>query len=144
MTAQGGAPVVRYPFSADNFRRDVAFIPDSQRVLVAGADGTAILDIASGEPVGQIAGAYPPLAVSPDGTTLTAATDATQGVVIGLFDMTSGERRATLAGHGERLARLLFSPDGSTLASGADDQLVMVWDVASGQQRAVYRVTPPA
>ena len=74
--AQGGAPVVRYKFVAENFRRDVVFLPDSTQVLVAGADGTAILDIASGEPVGQIAGAYPPLAVSPDGRTLAAATDA--------------------------------------------------------------------
>ena len=116
--ATGGAPVVRYAFSAANFRRDVGFTPDSQRILVAGADGTAIVDIASGQKVGEIAGAYPPLAVSPDGMTLAAATDEAQGFVIGLFDISTAERRATLAGHGERLNRL-FSPDGSTLASGS-------------------------
>ena len=71
--------------------------------------------------------------------TLAAATDEEQGLAIGLFDLASGERRATLAGHGERINRLLFSADGSTLASGADDQLVMVWDAASGQRRNVYR-----
>ena len=136
--AQGGAPVVRYEFSAENFRRDVAFLPDSTQVVVAGTDGTAILDIASGQPVGQIAGAYPPLAVSPDGTTLAAATDASSGVVIGLFDLTTGERSAVLAGHRERLIRLGFSPDGSTLASGADDRLVITWDVARRQRLGVH------
>jgi WD40 repeat protein/DNA-binding SARP family transcriptional activator len=136
--SKGGRPVVRYPFSAENFQRDVAFLPDSKRILVAGADGTAIVDIASGRKVGQIDGAHPPIAVSPDGGTLAAATDVRQGVVIGLFDLTSGKLSTVLAGHRERLLRLAFSPDGTQLASGADDRVVMVWDVATGERSAVY------
>ncbi|MGH9271917.1 MAG: hypothetical protein ACRDZ2_11650, partial [Ilumatobacteraceae bacterium] len=138
--AAGGGPIVQYPFSAPNFERDTAFLPDSERILVAGADGTAIVDIASGQKVGQIVGAHAPIAISRDGTTLAAATDVTQGVVIGVFDLSdpaSGQRRTVLAGHRERLVRLVFSPDGTKLASGADDRLVMVWDVASGA-RTVY------
>jgi WD40 repeat protein/class 3 adenylate cyclase len=136
--AKGGRPVVQYPFSAANFQRDVAFLPDSKRILVAGSDGTAVVDIASGRKVGQIDGAHPPIAISRDGRTLAAATDVRQGVVIGLFDPTSGERSTVLAGHRERLLRLAFSPNGAQLASGADDGLVMVWDVTTGQRRAVY------
>ena len=45
---------------------------------MAGADGTAIVDIASGKKVGQIDGAHPPIAVSPDGKTLAAATDVSR------------------------------------------------------------------
>ena len=137
--AKGGGPVVQYPFSAANRQRDVVFHPDSKRILVAGADGTAIVDIASGAEVGQIDGASAPIAISPDGRTLAAALAVHQGVTIGLFDPTSGQQSAPLAGHRERLLRLAFSPDGTTLASGADDRLVMVWDVASGQRRAVYK-----
>ncbi len=132
--AKGGGPVVQYRFSAENFQRDTVFLPDSKRILVAGADGTAIVDIGSGEKVGQIDGAHPPLAISRDGRTLAAATDVSQGAVIGLFDPIRGERTATLAGHRERLVRLAFGPDGTKLASGADDHLVMVWDVATGQR----------
>ena len=136
--AQGGEPMVQYPFSAPNGQRDVAFLPDSKQILAAGADGTAIVEIATGARVGQISGAHAPIAVSPDGRTLAAALDPNQGVTIGLFDLTSGQRSAPLAGHRERVARLAFSPDGTRLASGADDHLVMLWDVASGQRRAVY------
>ena len=136
--ARGGGPVVEYHFEAQNFRRDTAFLPDSRRILVAGADGTAIVDIASGREVGRIDGAHAPIAISPDGRTLAAATDVSRGVVIGLFDPTTGERGAVLGGHRERLVRLAFSPDGATLASASDDRLVMVWDVAGGQRRALY------
>ena len=52
------------------------------------------------EKVGQIDGAHPPIAISPDGRTLAAATDASQGAVIGLFDPTSGERTAVWPGIG--------------------------------------------
>jgi WD40 repeat protein len=136
--AKGGEPIVQFPFSAENLQRDIAFLPDSGRILVAGADGTVIVDIASGAKVGQIDGADAPIAIGPDGTTLAATLDASNGVTIGLFDLTSGLQRATLAGHRERLVRLSFSPDGTTLASGADDRLVMVWDVATGDRQAVY------
>jgi WD40 repeat protein len=137
--ARGGEPIVQYPFSApEHGQRDIAFLADSQRVLVAGADGAAIVDIASGAQVGQIDGAYAPIAISPDGRTLAAALDPSQHVTIGLFDLLTGQRSAPLAGHRERIVRLAFSPDGTTLASGADDHLVMLWDVASGQRRAVY------
>ena len=136
--AKGGGPIVQYPFSAAHRQRDVVFHPDSKRILVAGSDSTAIVDIASGAAVGQIDGASAPIAISRDGRTLAAALAVTSGVTIGLFDLTSGQQSAPLAGHRERLVRLAFSPDGTTLASGGDDRLVMVWDVASGQRRAVY------
>jgi WD40 repeat protein/class 3 adenylate cyclase len=135
--AKGGEPIVQHPFSAENVRRDIVFLPDSKRILVAGTDGTAIVDIASGTQVGHIDGAHAPIAISRDGRTLAAALDR-QGLTIGLFDLPFGQQRATLAGHREPIARLAFSPDGKTLASGADDRLVMVWDVASGERRAVY------
>jgi WD40 repeat protein len=136
--ALGGEPVVQYAFAAETGRRDVAFLPDSKRIVVAGADGTAIVDIASGQKVGQIDGAHAPIAISRDGRTLAAVLDESKGVTIGLIDLASGQRSEPLAGHGERVLRLAFSPDGTTLASGADDRSVMVWDVRSGQRRALY------
>ncbi|MEP6658845.1 MAG: AAA family ATPase [Acidimicrobiales bacterium] len=131
--ARGGAPVLQYAFEAEHGQRDIVFLPDSKRVLVASADSTAIVDIASSAKVGQIEGAHAPIAISRDGKTLAAALDPT-GVTIGLFDLMSGQRSAPLAGHRERIVRLAFSADGTMLASGGKDRLVMVWDVASGRR----------
>ena len=128
---KGGGPVTQYAFEAPNFQRDIAFLPDSKRILVAGSDGTAVVDIASGARVDQIDGAHAPIALSRDGRTLVAATDLSQGTTIGVFDATSGQSSGILAGHRERLTGLAFSPDGTKLASGSDDRTVMVWDVAS-------------
>lgn len=132
-----GARVLAYEFAAEIGERDIAFLPDSKRVLVAGADGTSIIDVASGSKVGQIDGAYAPIAVSPDGKTVAAGLDHSTGT-IGLFDLPSAHQRAILAGHRERVVRLAFSPDGTTLASGADDRLVMLWDPATGLRHNLF------
>ncbi|MFC5180435.1 WD40 repeat domain-containing serine/threonine protein kinase [Actinomadura harenae] len=38
----------------------------------------------------------------------------------------------TLAGHKQGVHRVAFSPDGRHLASGSDDMLVLIWDIAAG------------
>lgn len=47
----------------------------------------------------------------------------------------SQEPRMVLAGHGQRIDALAFSPNGSTLASGGPDRLVRLWDVSEGRLR---------
>ena len=39
----------------------------------------------------------------------------------------------TLEGHASPVYSVAFSPDGSRLASGSDDQTVRVWNIATGQ-----------
>ena len=70
----------------------MVFLPDSKRILVAGSDGTAIVDIASGARSIRSMTPYPPIAVSPDGKTLAAATDQGDAVIIGLFDLDDRRR----------------------------------------------------
>jgi WD40 repeat protein len=41
-----------------------------------------------------------------------------------------------LAGHESQVNRVAFSPDGGTLASGAGDGKVKLWDVRTGQEKA--------
>jgi len=70
-------------------------------------------------------------AFSPGGSLLaTANPDAS----ITVWDMASGQRRFTLAGHSGKVTALVFSPDGKSLASGATDKRVELWDVASGKE----------
>jgi WD40 repeat protein len=47
-----------------------------------------------------------------------------------LFDATDGRELAVLHGHRHMIQALMFSPDGSTLATGSMDRTVRIWDIA--------------
>jgi len=70
------------------------------------------------------------LVFSPDATLLAGATS--DGRII-LWDLVSGDRLHTLAGHHAKINSLSFSSDGSFLASGGLDKNLILWDVVSGE-----------
>jgi WD40 repeat protein len=45
------------------------------------------------------------------------------------------QESTTLKGHEYPIWSLAFSPDGKTLCSGGDDQLIIVWDLVKGRER---------
>jgi predicted NACHT family NTPase len=49
-----------------------------------------------------------------------------------LWDWQTGECLQTLEGHIHRVKSVAFSPDGTTLVSGSDDQTVKLWEVNTG------------
>jgi WD40 repeat protein len=72
------------------------------------------------------------LAVAPDGSWL--ASGGWDGLRI--WDVATGQQRATLAGNSSYIEAVAVAPDSSWLASGGVDGMVRIWDVATGQQRA--------
>ena len=61
------------------------------------------------------------------------------GTVV-LWEVTSGQEKATLQGNTDWARSVAFSPDGTTLASGGSrDGTVVLWDVASGQETATLQ-----
>ena len=76
------------------------------------------------------------VAFSLDGKTLASGSgDKT----IKLWDVATGQERATLRGHSNWVSSVAFSRDGKTLASGSWDNTIKLWDVATGQERATLR-----
>lgn len=93
------------------------------------------------------------LAFSPDGKTLASGasssstnqnvnqdvegTEAPEEIdsFIRVWDVATGQREMTLAGHTGWIADLAFSPDGSTLASASTDGSVRLWEAATGHQK---------
>ena len=56
-----------------------------------------------------------------------------------LWDVASGQEKATLQGHTSSVESVAFSPDGTTLASASDDRTVVLWELASGQEKATFQ-----
>src|SRR5262245_55639175 len=65
-------------------------------------------------------------AFSPDGKTVAVR----DGANVVLWDVTAEEKTVTLDGDLKEITRLVFSPDGKSVAAGNIEGVVKVWDVA--------------
>jgi len=91
------------------------------------------------------------VAFSPDGNTLAGDRQATiklwdvsnvQGKVSEMNEnrtIAQPKEKAILKGHTNAVWVVAFSPDGKTLASGAMDKTIKLWDVANGKERATIK-----
>jgi WD40 repeat protein len=112
-----------------------------------GEDGVKVRDVASGKELLALPGTWLE-AITGDGRML-ACSDRHKTII--LWDITTGKQHAKLqwvdgvplqdAGSSE-LWHAEFSADGKTLASGHSDQLIRLWDVATGQERSAFRGQP--
>jgi WD40 repeat protein len=107
---------------------------------VGPAPGPVLLwDIGSGQPKMGFDGAVGAFAFSPDGKTLATGggwDENGNALPAQLWDVASGQLKASLPMPTEQVTSLAFSPDGKTLATGGDDGAVHFWDMPSGQLQA--------
>ncbi|MCH8902545.1 MAG: caspase family protein [Bacteroidetes bacterium] len=73
------------------------------------------------------------LAFSPDSKILASA-----GKSLILWDVASGDRLFTLEGHIGKINSVTFNYDGRLLATGGDDNKVIIWNVIEGKEIATF------
>ena len=118
---------------------DIAYSPDGTRLAVASTIGIWLYDAHTGAEVALLTGnviqfgrsrLFGAVAFSPDGKTLTSGS---RDKTIRLWDVNTGQQKATLEGHTGWVLSVAFSPDGSTLASGSWDRTIRLWDARTGE-----------
>ncbi len=111
---------------------EIAYSPDSTRLVVASSIGIWIYDAETGEELDLLTGhtsSVNSVSFSPDGETLaTGSSDET----IRLWDTNTGSHIHTLTGHTDYVRSVSFSPDGETLASGSRDKTIRLRDTNTG------------
>ena len=125
----------------------VCFTPDGKRLLSASWRGDhtlAVWNIAERRMTQTLLiPDWPPaksgirFALHPDGNIAATSTNA-NGTIM-LWNLAAGQEIRALRGHSQTILSLDFSPDGTLLASGSEDNTVKLWQVADGGELATLK-----
>ena len=133
----------------------IQFSPDSSRLAVSSSIGIWFYDSQTGTELGMLTytdGISPfAFAYSPDGNTIASACTSQMIVVTGarearlpsisgytieMWDVETGEKRTTVSTQTQKVANVVYAPDGKTIATARrQDNTVYLWDTATGKSK---------
>ena len=118
---------------------------DGTLVATTGNDGTALVwDAKTGEEVLKIVLPEPAgIAFDPGGTYLAVADISLFGGFVEIWDVSSGQKVLTLAGHEQGANDVDFISNGAQLVSVGQDQKIKIWDVESGVELLMLEDVAP-
>ena len=110
----------------------ISFSPDGKTLASGAWDKTVKLwDVTTGTNIATFSGGHTEsvtsVAYSSDGKTLASA-GMWDGTIV-LWNATTGKIAAALPGHQSKIYFLVFSPNGTILASGGRDHTIKLWDI---------------
>lgn len=115
------------------------FAPDGEMLAIVtappssnpGGEAVSVVSVRSGKEIAAMLfpdkGGVNCLAFSPDGRTLATGADDAAGVR--LWELAGGKQRHHFTGHRHQIESLVFSSDGTRLASSSIEAPAYVWDV---------------
>ncbi|HZW32333.1 MAG TPA: protein kinase [Isosphaeraceae bacterium] len=116
------------------------FSPDSRRIAVAHADGEFLMyDLATGQPGRRWRERAPSdPAFSPDGIQIALVeNDQRVSSSLRILKAESGRIVRSIPIPNLSLVGIVWSPDGTTLATPCEDSKIYLWDAATGNRKAV-------
>ena len=128
----------------------IAYAPDGTRIVSGNSDNAVrVWDTTTMQRIGTLSGYHTggvtAVAYAPDGTTIATGCgwrwrdDKDNSNTVQLWDAFTGIRKVKLAGHTKRITAIVYSPDGTTIATASRDSTVRLWDADTGKHKTTLK-----